>query len=141
MSTCTLYNQYKILQPQIHPLPGRRREVGRQRRRRRPLLFRLRRRVPLDRRQEHPRHPHRRGDALPQEGRQHRRGPRPLRAHHDLLLQRGQGQRLLQELQPGRDVLPRRQQLGKSQLWVSGEASSRLVSTLYTCSASLLLCT
>ena len=38
--------------------------------------------------------------ALHQEGGQHRGGPRPHRAHHDLLLQRGQGPRLLQELQP-----------------------------------------
>lgn len=59
--------------------------MGRQRGWRRSLLLRLRRGLPLDRGPQHPRHSQRER-ALRQEGRQHRRRPRPDRPHHHFLL-------------------------------------------------------
>ena len=84
--------------------------MGRQRGRRRPLLLRLRRRLPLDRRPEHPRHPQRQR-SLREEGRQHRRGSRFDRPHHHLLLQWHEDSGILPELQPERNVLSGHQQL------------------------------
>ena len=58
------------------------------------------------------------GRAAREEGGQHRLRPRPLRPHHHLLLQRDEDPRLLQELQPGRHVLPRHLCVGQDQLQV-----------------------
>ncbi len=85
--------------------------MGRQRSRRRPLLLRLRRCLPVDRRPQHPGHPERQRP-LRQEGGQHRRRSRSDGSHRHVLLQRNEDSRIFQEFQSQRNVLSGHQQLG-----------------------------